>query len=190
MGARPRQPRVRQRVDPKPAAGDQIVDLAVEMTAARDARPQRIEPILPARDARLRRAAVLDEQQRRRQASVPGAFRRARAVHWEWCRASRSSPPCRSLRRPAARSRQRLQAIRQEPTRARPRSRAMRSNSGDGSSPMTDRTDGPYSGRLSPEPMPISRTRPSAAPITRRRNGTSASCRIARCSRYGSTWRW
>jgi hypothetical protein len=39
----------------------------------------------------------------------------------------------------------------------------------------------------STEPTLISSTRPSSSPITRRRNGSIASCRITRCRRRGNT---
>src|SRR5579883_1018443 len=51
-------------LNPKSAAADQIVHLSIEMAAAGETRPQRIEPVLPARDTRLGRAPVLDEKQR------------------------------------------------------------------------------------------------------------------------------
>src|SRR5262245_29992442 len=48
-------------VDAEAVLFEQVVDLAVEMTATRDAPPQRCDAVLPARHARIRRAAVLDE---------------------------------------------------------------------------------------------------------------------------------
>src|SRR5262245_51945793 len=51
-----------QPVEPKARFGKQIVDLAVEMTPARQPQPERIEAILPAGDTRLRRASMLHEQ--------------------------------------------------------------------------------------------------------------------------------
>ena len=64
MRARARQARVLERFDAKAVAEDEIVHLAIEVAAAGKARPQRIEPVLPACHSRLRRAAVLDEAQR------------------------------------------------------------------------------------------------------------------------------
>jgi hypothetical protein len=63
MCSRSRQARVNQRFDAKAFAGNEIVHLTIEMTAAGNARPQRIKPILLARNTRLRSAPVLDEQQ-------------------------------------------------------------------------------------------------------------------------------
>jgi hypothetical protein len=63
MCSRSRQPRVNQRFDAKAVAGNEIIHLAIEMTPAGNARPQRIKPVLLARNARLRSAPVLDEQQ-------------------------------------------------------------------------------------------------------------------------------
>ena len=56
--------RVGQRFDAKARPDDQIVDLAIEMAATGEARPQWIESILPARDAWLWRPPVLDEEER------------------------------------------------------------------------------------------------------------------------------
>jgi hypothetical protein len=57
------QPCVLQGLDPEPVSADQIVHLPVQMTAAGEARPEWIEPILPARNALLGRPSVLDEEQ-------------------------------------------------------------------------------------------------------------------------------
>src|SRR5262245_13156121 len=50
-----------QPVEPKARFGKQIVDLAVEVTPAREPQPERIEAILPAGDTRFRRASMLHE---------------------------------------------------------------------------------------------------------------------------------
>src|SRR5262245_65588756 len=50
-----------QPVEPKARFGKQIVDLAVEVTPAREPQPERIEAILPAGDTRFRRASMLTE---------------------------------------------------------------------------------------------------------------------------------
>src|SRR6516165_1077946 len=50
-----------QPVEPKARFGKQIVDLAVEVTPAREPQPERIEAILPAGDTRFRRATMLHE---------------------------------------------------------------------------------------------------------------------------------
>src|SRR5258708_21173036 len=64
MGARSGHSRGLKPVEPKAGRLDQDVDRAIEVTAAGKPAPQRIEPVLPARDARFRRPAVLDEEQR------------------------------------------------------------------------------------------------------------------------------
>ena len=74
MGSWSGQPRVCQCVDPEPTGGDQIIDFAVEMTPSCHSRPERIEPILPAGHTRLRRATVLDEQQRTAGLQHPAHF--------------------------------------------------------------------------------------------------------------------
>src|SRR5712672_3571143 len=61
VGSRSWQPRIRQFLDPKAAAGDQLIDLAVEVATASGTAPKRVKPILPPCDARLRRPPVLDE---------------------------------------------------------------------------------------------------------------------------------
>jgi len=53
-----------QSVDPEPSAGNELVDSPVEMAPACESGPQRIKPILPPGNTRLRRASVLDEDQR------------------------------------------------------------------------------------------------------------------------------
>jgi hypothetical protein len=63
VGPRSGQAHILQVFDSKPAFADQIVDLAVEVTAAGEARPQGIQPILPACDTRLGRASMLDKEQ-------------------------------------------------------------------------------------------------------------------------------
>ena len=55
---RPRDVAGFQPVEPKARFGKQIVDLAVEVTPAREPQPERIEAILPAGDTRLRRAST------------------------------------------------------------------------------------------------------------------------------------
>jgi hypothetical protein len=65
--------------------------------------------------------------------------------------------------------------------------RASLRSSGDGSRPMTLRTFPPYRGRFNPDPIPISSTRPSAAPTMRSRNGRRTFCRIVKSSIRGST---
>src|SRR6516225_4698193 len=52
-----------QPVEPKARFGKQIVDLAVEVTPAREPQPERIEAILPAGDTRFRRTSMLHEEQ-------------------------------------------------------------------------------------------------------------------------------
>ena len=64
MSPWPGQPRMIQPLDPEPTAGNQLVYPAIEMAAAGEAGPQRIETVLPSRNTRLRRAPVLDEDQR------------------------------------------------------------------------------------------------------------------------------
>ncbi len=46
----------------EPGLIDQIVDLAIQMTAAADASPKRSEPVLPLNDGGFGRSAVFDEQ--------------------------------------------------------------------------------------------------------------------------------
>src|SRR5262249_55735929 len=52
-----------QPVEPKARFGKQIVDLAVEVTPAREPQPEGTEPLLPAGDPRFRRAPMPHEQQ-------------------------------------------------------------------------------------------------------------------------------
>jgi hypothetical protein len=52
-----------ERVDSEPGGPDQIIHLAVEMAAATDPFPARRQPALPPDDPRLRRKAMLHEQQ-------------------------------------------------------------------------------------------------------------------------------
>src|SRR5207244_11383650 len=52
-----------QPIDSKASIGKQIIDLTVQVTPAREPHPERIEAILPTRDAGFRRAAMLHEQQ-------------------------------------------------------------------------------------------------------------------------------
>src|SRR5206468_1839194 len=49
--------------DLESSVGDEIVDAAIEVAAASDALPHRIEPVLPPRDGDVRRVPMFDKEQ-------------------------------------------------------------------------------------------------------------------------------
>jgi hypothetical protein len=55
--------RPRRHPNPEARIGKQIIDLSAQVASPREAQPERIETLLPARHARLRSAPMLHEQQ-------------------------------------------------------------------------------------------------------------------------------
>jgi hypothetical protein len=66
--------------DLESSASEEVVDAAIEVAAAGDALPHRIEPVLPPRDGDVRRVPMLDEEQTASKPQHAADFPQARPV--------------------------------------------------------------------------------------------------------------